>query len=317
MKSLFLALAMFSAASPAMAHEGDIFEVGTRTVSGSETELVFTVRTQAATISGIHSDNAGVFYVIARTRASAGLSVLGGSGIGYIDVDFKAFTAEQYLKFSAGKVYVSASLLNAKVERDVTIDNGMMAMINLISFSAGTEIKASSDLMFFINGTLDLAGLAMSERLSDGSRLDGNGFGAGAKIGATYLGKYRIMLGTDYFQVSGKPKPETYYTCNTYRYRDYYGDYYDGGSYDPYRYPYDDGYYYYTQCGYRTTNVDQASRNVTNSYLRLQADLSKTLSVFGQVGYAVYESIDETGEIPNSTASKWNFRLGVAVRLHR
>ena len=157
----------------------------------------------------------------------------------------------------------------------------------------------------------------MSERLSDGTTLNGGGFGAGAKIGASYLGKYRVVLGTDYLEVSGKPRQETGYVCNTYRYRDYYGDYYHGGSYDPYYDSYNDGYYYYTYCGYQTVDVDQASRSITSSYLRLQAELSKTVSVYGQVGYAVYEAIDETGEFPYSNSSKWNLRLGVAVKLHR
>lgn len=316
MKSL-VALAVFCAASSAMAHEGEMFEIGTRSVEGSGTELVFEVRTPGYVLGGMRTDDSGRFYVVARTQASVGASLSGGGNApSYVDVEFKALTVEEFHTFSSGKLYASASALNLKFERDVTLNNGMMAMVNLISLAAGADINATKDLVFFINGSLDLAGLAMAERLSDGTRLNGSGAGAGAKLGATYLGKYRIVLGTDYFEVSGKPRQETGYACYTYRYADYYGDYYHGGTYDPYYDPYYDGYYY-TYCGYQTVNVDQAKRSVTNTYLRLQADLSKTISVFGQVGYAVYEASDETGEFPYSQSSKWNLRLGVAVKLHQ
>lgn len=247
----------------------------------------------------LDGDNDSPYFVVARINMDM---TAGSGGVPFIDLQFDGIGYETGNEDMFSKNFVSFSLLNLNLQKDLAINNELSYRITFLGIKAGAEGYLSEDVKIAVKGALDLLGFALSERASDGSRTDGaGGYGLSGEVGFTFLEKYHVAFGEKFGATfSDGIKYVDGIECHT--------------SYDHYGNGYSSYGYSSTYCKDRVVTDYRQHRYTSRTYLNLAADLTKNLQAFGQVSYNVYKVKDRTAKVAASTDSALEFKLGVAYK---
>ncbi|MBI2606170.1 MAG: hypothetical protein HYW49_08835 [Deltaproteobacteria bacterium] len=297
-----LSLAVLSFGSSAFAQtagdDDNMIQIGGGAMNGPKAiEALF--RVNGSSKIPLDGDNDAPYFIVARINMDM---TAGSGGVPFIDLQFDGIGYETGNDDMFSKNFVSFSLLNLDLQKDLAINNELSYRISFIGIKAGAEGYLSEDAKIAIKGALDLLGFALSERASDGSRTDGaGGYGLSGEIGFKFFEKYHVAFGekfgatfSDGIQYVDGIECHTSYN--------HYGNGYSGYGYSS------------TYCKDRIVTDYRQHRYTSRTYLNLAADLTKNLQAFGQVSYNVYKVRDRTGKVAASTNSALAFKLGVAYK---
>lgn len=293
-----LSLGSFAFAQTAGLDDDNMIQIGGGAMSSPKSiEALFRVN-GSAKIS-LDGDDDAPYFIVARINMDM---TAGNGGVPFIDLQFESIGYEMGDDDMFSKNFVSFSLLNLNLQKDLAINNELSYRITFLGIKAGAEGYLSEDVKIAVKGALDLLGFALSERASDGSRTDGaGGYGLSGEIGFTFLERYHVAFGEKFGATfSDGISYVNGVECDTY-YHNNYGNGYGYG-------------YSSTYCHDRVVTDYRQHRYTSRTYLNLAADLAKNLQAFGQVSYNVYKVKDRTGKVAASTDSALELKLGVAYK---
>ncbi len=201
--------------------------------------------------------------------------------------------------------FISASLLNLNVSRNVDIDSALDLRFSLVGIKAGIGTQITDEVKAFVNMGFDVSALAISQRFSDMYAVKGKGYGVTAEVGVQVKDKLRVALTGSISEVrSGKDEFDNSYggTCNQ-----------QEGSFTD-----ELGNYYYYPHNHITCQSDgmvtffTQTRYNAKAALSIMYNVTKNVQLFGKAGVNVYRISDmEMGEDTTNKA----FQLLVGMKL--
>lgn len=237
--------------------------------------------------NGIQS---GSTWILARTSGAVSAGI---NGVGYIDFHFETVGVE----FGRRHAYWGMTLGNFDVQRNVVIDHDLSFRVTLVGIHGAISERIDRNVRLLVNGAVDLLGIGLTRRLSDGAESVGIATGGSLEVGVEFDKKVRVMFGEKFGVTSAKPV--TSYSgrvvCDT-----YYDEWYDT---------------YYTECYDDTSTSYLDNRFYSDTYMSLVVNLTQNLKAFAEAHYNMYVVSDHSydGE-ENSVDGAFQVLLGIGGR---
>ncbi len=246
-----------------------------------------------------------IYFVVARVRSEVAFNK---NLITYADIELNTLGIS--LGCEAGTDpdcvgFISASLLNLNMSRNIDIDSAKDLRISLVGVKAGLNATITDEIKAFVNVGFDVSALAISQRFSDMYEVKGKGYGLAAELGVQIKDKLRVVMTASMSEVrSGEDSFDNSYggTCDQ-----------QGGSFtdelgNVYYYPHN---HISCQSDGMVTFFTQTRYN-SKAALAVMYNITKNLQIFGKAGVSVYRISDmEMGEDTTNKA----FQLMAGLKL--
>jgi len=231
----------------------------------------------------------GSTWIVARTKAAASVGL---DGVGYVDFHFETVGIE----YGRRGAYWGMTFGNFDLQRNVVIDQDYSFRVTLVGIHGGVSERIDKNVRLLVKGAVDLLGIGLTRRFSDGAESAGVGTGGFLEAGVEIDKKVRVMFGEKFGVTSAKPVSSySGRVCDTY-YDDWSGT-------------------YYTECYDDTSTTYLDNRFYSDTYLSLVVNLTQNLRAFAEAHYNMYVVSDYSynGD-ENSVDGAFQVLLGIGGR---